>query len=101
LIFDRATPSRVKPTSWLPGPSVLSAYGLLLLGLLSLLGVALPGGSVLRAVTPADLLTGTGVLDIPSLAVGGGLFFVGVAAVSLGLALLFARVTLRSRARRR
>jgi hypothetical protein len=70
----------------------VSVYGLLLSGALALGAVALPGGSVFRNVTTTDLLTGGPVLDLPSLAVGGGLFILGLAAVALGLALLFARL---------
>ena len=84
--------SPVKSSSRLPDTSALSVYGLLIAGVLSLAVASLPGGSLLKEVSPLALATGTNPVDLPSLGVGGGLVAVGVAAVALGLALLFARV---------
>ncbi|MFB6101664.1 MAG: hypothetical protein ABEJ73_03790 [Haloplanus sp.] len=73
-------------------PRGLSVYGLLAVGVVTLWSVSLPSGSLFREVTPTDLVMGVSPLDPPSLAVGGGLFLVGLAAITLGLSLLFARV---------
>jgi hypothetical protein len=75
-----------------PSVSALSAYGLLAAGLSALVAVSVPGGSVLQRASPAALVTGTNPIDVTSLAVGGGLLAVGVAAIALGLSLFFARV---------
>ncbi|WP_251342134.1 hypothetical protein [Haloplanus halophilus] len=83
----------MKSSSRVPSASALSVYGLLAAGALALVSVSLPGGSLLKQVSPAALVTGTNPIDLPSLAFGGGLLAVGVAAVALGLALLFARVS--------
>ena len=89
---DDAAPRRVK-SSWLPSPSALSVYGLLLAGVVALVGVSVPSSSLLRQVSPVALATGANPVDVPSLALGGGLLAVGLAAVALGLSLLFARVS--------
>jgi hypothetical protein len=60
----------------------------------------IPGESLFREMTPLALLAGDGFVHLPSLVVGGGLVIVGLTAVTLGLALLLARVT-RAAARHR
>ncbi|MFC7254512.1 hypothetical protein ACFR97_00730 [Haloplanus litoreus] len=82
----------MKSSSRFPSSSALSVYGLLIAGVLALAVASLPGGSLLKEVSPLDLVTGATPVDPPSLAFGGGLVAVGVAAVALGLSLLFARV---------
>jgi hypothetical protein len=68
-------------------------YGLLLVGVVSVVGVSVPSSSLFRQVSPVALATGTNPVDVPSLALSGGLLAVGIAAVALGLSLLFARVS--------
>ncbi len=76
-----------------PSPAALSGYGLLAAGLVALASVWVPGGSALKRVSPLALATGTVPVDAPSLAIGGGLLAVGLAAIALGLSLLFARAS--------
>ena len=83
----------MKSSSPFPSASALSVYGLLIAGVLALAVASLPGGSLLKQVSPIGLVTGANPVDPPSLAFGGGLIAVGVAAVTLGLSLLFARVS--------
>ncbi|MFB6256451.1 MAG: hypothetical protein ABEH58_06975 [Haloplanus sp.] len=77
--------SRGTPTS------LLAVTGLLCVGVVSLMSVSIPGRSVFREVTLRDLLVGATPVDLPSLAYGGGLFFIGFAATVIGLVLLMAR----------
>jgi hypothetical protein len=77
--------SRGSPTS------LLAVAGLLCVGVVSLVSVSVPGRSVFRAVTPRDLVVGATPIDPPSLAYGGGLFLIGLAATVIGLLLLVAR----------
>jgi hypothetical protein len=72
--------------------SLLTVAGLLGVGIVALTSVSLPGQSLFREVTLLDLLSGTTPIDLPSLAYGGGLFFIGFAATVIGLVLLVARV---------
>jgi hypothetical protein len=68
-------------------------YGLLAAGVLALVTVSIPGGSVLQRASPTALVTGTNPINVTSLAVGGGLLAVGIAAIALGLSLFLARVS--------
>lgn len=72
--------------------SILTVAGLLGVGVAALTSISLPGRSLFREVTLLDLLSGTTPIDLPSLAYGGGLFFIGFAATVIGLMLLVARV---------
>jgi len=72
--------------------SLLTVAGLLSVGIAALTSVSLPGRSLFREVTLLDLLSGATPIDLPSLAYGGGLFFIGFAATVIGLVLLVARV---------
>jgi len=72
--------------------SILTVVGLLAVGITALTSVSLPGQSLFRDVTLLDLLHGVRPFDPPSLAYTGGLFFIGFAAIVIGLVLLVARV---------
>jgi len=81
----------VKSSSRVSRASVLTVSGLLVVGVVALTGVSLPGEGLFREVSLLDLVTGTSPIDLPSLAYGGGLFLIGVAATVIGLVLLSAR----------